>query len=344
MSTNTVESIPQLVAPDCTNDNIDAAGAPLAPERGRIEQLRLATELDQAWMTSSRGGRLWLALRRQLLSYYFVSPPRWRIWLRSFNAASRVMPDFACVGAVRSGTTQLADYVLQHPCIALPLAKETSLLSTPTARFIRAQFPTRRKMRAVATRYGRAMTGYFSPMAPMLSFPDFARAIAPAARVIVIMRDPVERTFSHWRWDQALLRSLKKDPLWKHRPTFEQTIELELDAIRHQGHAGLALSGMGAGYLRTSIYHHFVERVERAYPRDRILYVNATDFFVDPTGTTKSIYAFLGLPPFEPTRLPVMNSAPEGEMSARARTRLTEFFAPHNQRLNELLGRNLGWS
>lgn len=316
----------------------------LRPDRRRVRLLRRATELDQAWMTAGRWRRLGLAVRRQFLPYYFVSPPIWRIWLRSLTAQKRVAPDFASLGAVRSGTTQLADYLMQHPCIALPLAKEMSVRSAPAQRLIRAQFPTQKQMAAVARQHGQALTGYCSPVVPMLSFPDFARAISPEAKVVVIMRDPVERTFSHWRWDQALLKSLVNDPLWKYRPSFEEAIDREVEAIHSQGHAGLALSGVGAGYLRTSIYLPFIRQLEKAYSRDRIHYVNASDFFADPIGTARTVYAFLGLPDFEPTRLRVMNSAPEGELSAEARAKLRGFFAPYNQQLYTFLGRDLGWA
>lgn len=317
---------------------------PIGADPRRVRLLRRATELDQAWMTAGRGRRLWLAVRRQFLPYYFVAPPTWRIWLRSLSAKQRVAPDFASLGAVRSGTTQLADYLMQHPCIALPLSKEMSVRSAPAQRLIRAQFPTQKEMDAVARRHGQAITGYCSPVVPMLSFPDFARAISPEAKIVVIMRDPVERTFSHWRWDQALLKSLVNDPLWKYRPTFEEAIDLEVEAMRTQGHSGLALSGVGAGYLRTSIYLPFLLQLEKAYPRERIHYVNASDFFANPVGTAKTVYAFLGLPEFEPTRLRVMNSAPEGELSAVARAKLRAFFAPYNQQLSAFLGRDLGWT
>ena len=51
-------------------------------------------------------------------------------------------PAFLSIGAVRTGTSLLSDYIMQHPSVVLPLAKEIGLGMFPLERYIRGQFPT----------------------------------------------------------------------------------------------------------------------------------------------------------------------------------------------------------
>jgi Sulfotransferase domain len=311
----------------------------------RLRVLLHAVEFDQRRMTRRSGSPRWRrvlsTLRRHFLSYYFVAPPLWRIQLRNLLDSDRVAPDFISIGTVRS--TQLADYLMQHPCVALPLAKEIRICSVPSSRLLLGQFPTQREMKDLALRKGRAVTGYCAPVLPMMNFPQFAHAISPRARVIALMRDPVERAFAHWRWDEALRARMSRDPLWRNYPGFEEVVDLELESVRDQGHVNFSLSGVGCGYLRTGIYLPFLKQLERFYPRENILHLNSRDFFTEPVATAQKVYDFLGLPAFAPAPLPVRNSAPPARLDPKVEARLSEFFAPHNRALYSFLGRDFGW-
>lgn len=315
----------------------------LQPDHRRIRLLNQATRYDQAMMSAGSIRRQYLLrLRRQLLPYYFTLPPLWRVLLRHLISKSRVVPDFASLGAVRSGTTQLADYIMQHPCVVLPLAKEIGA-TIAFSKLIKAQFPTRRQMLAVERKYGMAITGYCAPIMPSLSFPYFANAIAPNVKIIIIVRNPVDRAFAHWRWDQVLLRPVKTDPLWNTWPSFDEIVRIEIESFQDGGHPAFSLSGAGCGYVRNSIYLPFLKLLRRFYPPENILIINANDFFAEPATTAKHVYTFLKLPPYEPVVLPVRNSAPPEKMEDTTRDRLSKFFAPHNQELYRFVGRDFGW-
>src|SRR5690349_12384942 len=60
-----------------------------------------------------------LTLKYQFLPHYFSSVPKWRLLLRSLGG-QRTLPDFACVGSIKCGTSDLATYLFQHPCILPP--------------------------------------------------------------------------------------------------------------------------------------------------------------------------------------------------------------------------------
>src|SRR5579875_3571646 len=132
--------------------------------------------------------------------YYFYKPPKWRVLARSMTSSRRMMPSFASIGAVRSGTSFLSSYIFQHPHMVLPLAKEISFPAT--MRELMAYFPSHSAQRAAQRENGGAITGYCTPIMPNLLWIFLAKSMFPNLRVVVVLRDPVERVFSHWRWDQ----------------------------------------------------------------------------------------------------------------------------------------------
>lgn len=323
----------------------EEASAPLKPIASKLRTINRASYIDQRAMESHGLRRFYLIWRRKTLRYYFVRPPLSRVLLRAALSGDRMTPAFASLGAVRSGTSLLADYLLQHPCVLLPLAKEIGL-RFPTKRLFVAQFPTRRAQRRIEAKYGsgRAMTGYCAPMMPYLTFSHFAVELAPEVRFILLLRDPVERTFAHWRWDQVLLSRVRRDPLWRRFPDFSECVQLELEAMRSHGAGMVPASGVGAGgYIQHSIYLPFINNLLRFFDRDKMLIINSRDFFADPSRVAKLAYQFLGLPDYEPVAMPVKNAAPAGTMTEETRQALRDFFDPLNRELYQVLGCDLGW-
>jgi hypothetical protein len=325
----------------------DVNAAPLRPVVDRICTINRASYVDQRLMESQGWVQhLFLSCRRMFLRYYFVRPPLKRVLLRAALSRDRMTPTFASLGAVRSGTSLLADYLMQHPCVVLPLAKEIGIGYLPIKRLINAQFPTRREQRRVEAEYGagRAITGYCAPNMPYLAFAHLATELAPGLRFILILRDPVERTFAHWRWDQALVAGVRRDPLWRRFPDFDECVRLELESMRSHGAGMTTVSGVGAGgYIQHSVYLPFIKNLFRFFDRDKTLVINARDFFADPPGIAKTAYRFLGLPDYEPVWMPVKNAGPPGTMLEPTRDALREFFRPINQELYQFMDRDFGW-
>jgi hypothetical protein len=285
--------------------------------------------------------RLFLTLRHQVRKYYFAHPPTWRVLLRSMSGQARMRPSFFSIGAPRSGTSALSSYILQHPHVVLPLAKEP--MPTIKLRDTLAQFPTKRAERASLRKYGGAITGYCAPVIPYMPWIYMAKAVQPDAKIVLILRDPVERAFSHWRLDQLVLARAKDDPLWSQYPDFETIVELEIEACRRGGAGFQALYGSGSSYFHHSIYLPFIETLFKHFDRESILIVNASDFYRDPQYTALRIYEFLGIPRVEPVLLKEKNAGPKYVMSDATRSRLIDFFKPHNQALYSFIGQDFGW-
>jgi len=283
-----------------------------------------------------------LRAKRQFRAYYFFNPPKWRVWARSLSPAERMAPSFASIGAVRSGTSFLSSYILQHPHVVLPLSKEISF--TETMRELMAHFPTRAAQQAAERRNGGAITGYCTPVMPNPLWIFLAKSMFPNMRIICVLRDPVERAFSHWRWDEKRFMSRKmEDPHWKGFPDFATLIEAEQAIIRGGGMEPHAFSGARAGYLRHGVYAPFLRLLFEQFGREKVFIVDAAEFFRVPRSTTREIYDFLGLPKVEPLMIEERNPGPAGRLDDRLRENLAEFFRPYNEELYALLDQDFGW-
>lgn len=285
--------------------------------------------------------------RYQSLPYYFDLPPIMRILWRSRNWQHRMLPDFQSTGSIRSGTSSLSNYILQHPCVVLPLVKEIAG-NVPRLQYILAQMPTLKEKEKVEKRYDIAQTGICNPVVPSPTWPYIARAINPDMKMVVMLRNPVDRVFSHWRWNMLQCASFYSDKLWQHIPDFETSMRMEMRQLKEgSGSSGFHLftGAVHSSYLRNSIYKPFLEVLYENFHSDQVLILNASDFFKNPIDHAKIVYAFLGLPGnYTPVEIKEHNPSPPMEFPADLRQELVEFFQPYNESLYEFLKCDFGWN
>ena len=195
----------------------------------------------------------------------------------------------------------------------------------------------------------RTITGEASPYMANRPAPERMAGVVPGARLIALLRNPVERTYSDYQM------AARKDR--EHR-TFEEAIKWEMGrplggedgAFEHED---LVRVPRNYGYLLSSRYAEHLLRWAEFFPREKILVLKSEDFFDNPRQTLKSVFSFLGLPewelqaletPREPKKRDKRNVGRyEEEMDPATRRRLEEYFEPHNQRLYEFLGVDFEW-
>jgi len=279
----------------------------------------------------------------QFQPYYFVYPPNWRKRLRLRNWKDRVVPGFASLGAVRSGTSALSELIFQHPAVTLPLAKEIQGDSTS---IIRAHFPTKKQTAHHQHHYGQAISGYCSPHVPDIATPYLLKELSPSIKIILILRDPVDRTISHFYWDQKKIAALGASPdsVISLLPPFFDRVRIESESIA-QGGGGFPVYSGPVGIVQASIYLPFVNLILELFDNTHVKIINASDFFDNPTLTAKDIYDFLDLRPYEPVPISGYNSAFEKPPEdTELRKYLSDFFRPYNEQLYDLIDRDMGWN
>jgi hypothetical protein len=251
------------------------------------------------------------------------------------TAGVRPLPDFLILGAQKAGTTALYAYLRWHPQITGPSFKEVSFFDRHYARgerWYRAHLPARHRARIV----GEASPSYlFHPLAP-----GRVAQLLPNARLIALLRSPVDRAFSHYQHEVALGR----EPL-----SFEEAIDRE-DA-RMQGEVEHMLrdpeyfseAWWNYTYLARGRYAEQLERWFESFPRGRLLVLLTDELAADPAGTHRRVLDFLGVEPRELPSYPRIFEREYEQMAHETRARLERTFEEPNRRLASLLNRQLPW-
>lgn len=257
--------------------------------------------------------------------------------LRRPTASRRPLPGFLILGAAKSGTTSLHEYLSEHPHISAPTEKEIHYFDQSYARgdgWYRAHFQ-RAGIDAKIT--GESTPYYlFHPRVPELVARDL-----PNAKLIVILREPIDRAFSQHNHERA--SGYESQP-------FERAIALEQERLRGEEERLLgdpsyrSYAHQHHSYLARSRYAEQLERWLRHFEREQLLILGAEDSFQEPGATVATAQEFLGLdlvPPSDSTARNIRSYAP---IADDLRKRLQAEFEPHNQRLYELAGREFGWN
>lgn len=313
--------------------------------RKKIKQIENASIIDQKLMTSRNDYlKFYYLIKRQFCKYHFIGPPKWKMYLRMISTKKRMVPDFFMLGAIRSGTTLLSDYILQHPCIVLPLSKEP-FINNFSKKYIYANFPSEKEKTKIQNMFGIAKSGFFTPVVPSMIFPFIAHQIAPKAKIIFLLRNPIDRTFAHWRWEHQLINTkFKSNSLTKCLPNFKEYVNIELEAIKSNTGTGFGfVGGRTGGYIQNSIYLPFIKLINQFYKKEDIMYVNFKDYCNDTIHTVTNIYKFLGLPKYKPVKLNVKNAGIKKTIDYETQHKLNNFFKPLNKQLFKYIGYDMDW-
>lgn len=262
------------------------------------------------------------------------------------TSGARMEPSFLIMGAQRCGTTSMYKTLSQHPDV-LPavLHKGAHYFDMHYDRgpgWYRGHFPlaltAARARRATGV---RPVTGESSPY--YLFHPCAAARIAvdlPAARLLVLLRDPVERAYSAYTHEAA--RGFETE-------SFARALDLEPQRLSGEEERISA----EPGYLSHSHQHHAyvtrgqyvdqLERLERLVGRERVHVVDSGDLFTDADPVYDGIVRFLGLRPVPNPEFRQHNARPRSGLPAALRTRLDEHFAPYDERLAAWLGAVPSW-
>ena len=281
-----------------------------------------------------------------------VSPPSRRavhtvsVTLGRLTSGGRMLPGLLIVGAQRCGTTSMYRALSQHPAIVKAvLHKGVHYFDMNYGRsqaWYRAHFPLLARARLESRGAGAAPLTFES--SPYYMFhPLAAKRIAadlPGVRLLVLVRDPVQRAYSAYAHELA--RGFETEP-------FERALELEPDRLRGEAERIVA----EPGYLSLSHQHHayvtrgqYVEQLERLaalFGRDRIHVVDSGDFFTDPEPVYDAVLDFLGLPRRGYPEFERHNSRPREVMPDNLRSRLDRHFLPYDERLAAWLAAEPSW-
>ncbi|MBR8741260.1 sulfotransferase [Nocardiopsis sp. MG754419] len=257
---------------------------------------------------------------------------------------ARALPDFLICGAQRSGTTSLFKSLSRHPAVTGPvLRKGVHYFDTGHHRgldWYRSHFPLRGGLRA---RWGRPRTRVFESSPYYLFHPLAPERIArelPEGKVVVILRDPVERAYSAHAHETA--RGFETAP-------FARAIEWEEDRLAGEEERMIADPGHYShshqhhGYVARGHYVDQLVRMERHLGRERLHVVDYADLFDGTSRALEEIIRFLELPPAPMVPPGRHNARKRAMMPEPLRAELTSRFTDSDARLADWWGRTPSW-
>jgi hypothetical protein len=238
------------------------------------------------------------------------------------------LPDFVVIGTQRGGTSFFYRLLTKHPLVRGAAAKELHFFDNKFAEGVgwyRRCFSEGKRIDGQRTITGEASPKYlFDPQVP-----DRMARIVPEARLIALLRNPVDRAYSHYQLEVGRGREAR---------SFEEATQEEMTSAKGEGNT----VDVAHAYLRRGLYAEQLERFSYFANRDRLLVVKSENLFTRRLEVLERVLTFLGLPPFESTLTPGGRTTYE-PMNPDTRRRLEGFFAPHNERLYDLLSTDFGW-
>lgn len=257
---------------------------------------------------------------------------QWGTLTRGF----RMSPSFIVVGGQRCGTTTLYRLLSEHPQVIRPTqVKGTGYFDENYSKgpdWYRGHFPIQRD-----TKVTFEVSGFYSmhPLAPSRIAKDL-----PQVRLVMMIRDPVQRAYSAWKHESA--RGFEDQPF---------PVALDLEAKRLEGEVERILAD--PSYRSFALRHHayvgrgrytdHILRFHEAVGPDRLYVMDADRFFENPVEEYARLCEWLGLEPHRPARVDRWNAREGAPLDPEIEERLRAEFAEADERLVELLGWKPSW-
>lgn len=248
------------------------------------------------------------------------------------------MPDFLIIGAQRCGTTSLYRYLTQHPQILPASDKEVHFFDFNFDKgldWYEAQFPS--KTPGTVQRTGEASPYYL--VHPRV--PQRVRQHYPEVKLIVLLRDPVERAISHYHHEVRL----GVEPL-----SLPDAIAAESERLEGEYHKLSAdetyysFAHQHYTYLTRGRYLEQLQEWMALFPPEQFLILKSEDLFADPARMLSRVLEFLNLPVVDFQTYPSHNAGNYCQADESVRQDLVEYFRPYNRQLAAYLDCDLAWN
>ncbi|XP_061193042.1 carbohydrate sulfotransferase 15-like [Saccostrea echinata] len=184
----------------------------------------------------------------------------------------------------------------------------------------------------------------FNLTIPMYTTADFVQEMNACAKLIVMIRDPVQRLYS----DYLFFHAANKGPFDFHNKV-TSAIKLYNDCINNKGVDACAfdapLAKMAKVRLRLGIYVVYIKQWLRRFPMDQFLFVRLEDYAARTSSVLNNVFSFLQMGSVDTEIMGKMifqkpvntRKVNVGEMLPETQNILTDFYEPFNEQLAQLL-------
>ncbi|XP_071804711.1 heparan sulfate glucosamine 3-O-sulfotransferase 1-like [Asterias amurensis] len=277
------------------------------------------------------------------------------------NGCQQRLPDAMIFGVKKGGTTTLRDFISYHPDIAFT-QKELKFFTSRTEYQKGLEYYKSQMIYSTTKQISMEKTPEYCHYPKV---PSMINETLPNTKLIMIMRDPIERAVSDFVHIKVIIA--KNCPNITTNSTICYTssgyfIEdtFEKSVIGPDGKV-LASNQL----ISKGVYVEDFKRYLKYFKRDRILPLDGNRFVSDPYPTVKAVEKFLNirdhfkrdhfyfdrLKGFFCLNKPIANNCmkhskgrPHPEINEETLAKLREYYRPYNKELNELMGLDVHWS
>lgn len=237
-------------------------------------------------------------------------------------------PDFIIIGSQKCGTTSLYHYLAQHPKIISSIIKEIHFWSRNFEQGLEwylAQFPPLPQKQKMLT--GEASPSYLDHYeTPERLFQDF-----PDLKLIVLLRNPVDRAISHYHhWQREG---------WAYRE-FQAAVETEIKQLQNNEQDFWSQPN---GYVSRGVYIKFIKKWMSIFPKEQFLIIQSEDFYKNPPQLLSQVYQFIGVSNQKLDSYKQYNSGSYSSIDPAIIEALKNYYKPYNAELEEFLGVKFNW-
>lgn len=200
------------------------------------------------------------------------------------------LPNFIIIGAAKSGTTTLYEYLCQHPDVFMCTPKEPNFFANEENYSQGIEWYAKLFQEAQPNQIiGEATTSYTHRL-HLLDIPERIYRVMPNVKLIYIMRHPVDRAYSQYVQQIKIFQSQHRienlEP-FKVPETFEQLLQrgkkvIETDDYMEQ-----------IDILAASNYLNIIERYLEIFPKKSLLFLLLKDLIEEPQETMDRVCDFL---------------------------------------------------
>jgi len=171
--------------------------------------------------------------------------------------------------------------------------------------------------------------------------PKRIKQLLPNVKLIVILRNPIERAFSHYNMsvrhgDEKL--------------DFEEAIKEEDERISEEyekmkiNENYYSLKFQIFSYIRSGLYAEQLERWFDYFPKKQFLFIQSETFRKDIQLTFDTVFEFLNIKPWKVKKYQKYQDAIKNKtMYENTKNQLYDYFKPHNQKLYTLINQRFDW-
>lgn len=264
---------------------------------------------------------------------------------------AHTLPDAYIIGFAKCGTTSLFEYLTEHNDVRSGFIKEVHYFDH-ASRYVRginwyrSNFPLSIQ-RAIRTKLLHKKMIVVDATPRYINHPHAMHRIkktTPNAKFIVVLRNPIERAYSHYNMNANVMRVVNEDL------TFSEAIRQESQRISgeyekmEQDESYYSTEYYGHGYGEGGLYSRWLKKWMNEFPNS-ILVLDNDSLRTDTQKTLDTVTDFLGLDRQKLRDLSRRNVGQydNSQIDDETRAYLAEYYSKPNAELYSLLGHDLGW-